>query len=240
MKEIKLKWFQIKICYRILVTNNILHKLGVVDSSNKCNFCQKEKDTIEHYLYFCEHLLSFWIQLETFLKEKCGNCERFRFNFPLILFGTDEITETDEILDLVILLGKVFVYKCRITKTKPNIQHFLKELCWRYKMEKYAHTMEMKQAEFKRKWYPYLGILQLETFLIDVCICMCFSLEIVTTLNIKLAYCYYIHLSGQCPDDQKLLFNCSTLFPRVPWWWLFLFLLIRKTSFIVVVFFRFT
>lgn len=41
IKEIKLKWFQLRICHRILVTNKI-YKMKVTDNE-RCNFCNKEK-----------------------------------------------------------------------------------------------------------------------------------------------------------------------------------------------------
>ena len=37
INEIKLKWFQIRICHRILVTNTILESMGI-EQSNSCNF----------------------------------------------------------------------------------------------------------------------------------------------------------------------------------------------------------
>ena len=59
IKEIKLKWFQIKICHRILVTTSILLQMNITDS-NKCNFCSIEKDTILHYLWECRYTQKFW------------------------------------------------------------------------------------------------------------------------------------------------------------------------------------
>ena len=47
IREIKLRWFKTKICYRILVTNLILKDIGVVEN-NVCNFCLTDKDTILH------------------------------------------------------------------------------------------------------------------------------------------------------------------------------------------------
>ena len=41
-REIKLTWFQTKICCRTLVTNSILKDTGVVEN-NVCNFCLTEK-----------------------------------------------------------------------------------------------------------------------------------------------------------------------------------------------------
>ena len=43
-RKIKLRRFQTKICYRILVTNSILKDMGVVEN-NVCNFCSTEKKT---------------------------------------------------------------------------------------------------------------------------------------------------------------------------------------------------
>ena len=44
-REIKLRWFLTKICYRILVINSILKVMGVVENT-VCNFCLTEKDMI--------------------------------------------------------------------------------------------------------------------------------------------------------------------------------------------------
>ena len=60
IKETKLRWFQLKICYRVLVTNSILNHMNITDS-NECNFCQSEKDTIFHHLWKCNHVQTFWI-----------------------------------------------------------------------------------------------------------------------------------------------------------------------------------
>ena len=62
-REIKLRWFQTKICCRILVTNSILKDTGVV-KNNVCTFCLTEKDTILHFMCQCEHTQSYWVRSE--------------------------------------------------------------------------------------------------------------------------------------------------------------------------------
>ena len=59
----KLKWFQIRICFRILVTNNTLMRMGLVES-DKCNFCVTEKDSIHHYVWFCNFTQRYWEMVE--------------------------------------------------------------------------------------------------------------------------------------------------------------------------------
>ena len=75
IKEIKFRWFQLKICHGILVTNCILKRMKIVDNE-KCNFCNEATDTIQHYLWYCHHSQIFWMDLERMLRSYCSNCER--------------------------------------------------------------------------------------------------------------------------------------------------------------------
>ena len=54
-RDIKLSWFESKICYGIPVTNSILKDMGVV-KNNVCNIYWTEKDTILHFMCQCEHI----------------------------------------------------------------------------------------------------------------------------------------------------------------------------------------
>ena len=82
-KKKKLRWFQTKICYRMLVRNSLLKIMGMVENY-VCNFCVTEEDTFFHFMCQCEHTQSFWVRFEM-----CSNCARFSINSTLILFGHD-------------------------------------------------------------------------------------------------------------------------------------------------------
>ena len=158
IKETKLKWFQIKICYRILVTNSILTYMNVVDS-NTCNFCHTEKDTILHYLWECNHAQIFWNNFVQVLKEKCVHCDRLNLNASVVLFGGDKNTKTDGCFDDILLNAKFFIYKCRLNKVKPNIQIFLNnDVKLMYKIDKYVHYRDMQADKFYKKWMMYSRI----------------------------------------------------------------------------------
>ena len=154
IQETKLKWFQIKINNRILVTNSVLREMKVV-SSNLCNFCKAEKDSIYHYLCNCQHVRSFWAEFEQFLKSKCENCNRLKLTDKLILFGYDNNIKTDQGFDFILLHAKFFVYKCRINSVRPVLNTFLKELSYIYKIDQYAYSIQMKQYQFALKWASY-------------------------------------------------------------------------------------
>ena len=46
-KSSKLQWFQYRIIHRILGTNSLLYKINQ-KPNDKCSFCLKEVETIEH------------------------------------------------------------------------------------------------------------------------------------------------------------------------------------------------
>jgi hypothetical protein len=156
--EIKLKWFQMKINYRILVTNSMLCRMKII-STNMCSFCNEEKDTILHYLWECVHVQHFWNELVSYMKDNCINCSRLKLNSILVLFGNDGKTHTDKGFNHILLAAKFFIYKCRINKIKPLLQIFLKELSIIYKTDKYAFTVNMKYNEFVKKWASYQQML---------------------------------------------------------------------------------
>ena len=158
IKEVKMKWFQLRICHRVLVTNSMLTHMKIVES-NKCNFCQIEKDTILHYLWECPHVQTFWNDFLKFIKEKCVHCDRLELNSTLILLGKDSNIKTDECFDEIVVKAKFYIYKCRINKVKPNIQIYVNnDLRLMYKLDKHVHHLEMNIDKFYRKWLLYANI----------------------------------------------------------------------------------
>jgi hypothetical protein len=167
IKEVKLKWFQMKIGYRILVTNSILNRMRVMDS-NMCTFCNREKDTILHYLWDCAHVQLFWKDFVKCLQDHCMNCDRLVLNPALVLFGNDNKSKTDVGFRHILLVAKFFIYKCRIRKIKPSVAQFLIELSLSYKIEQYQCKLNMNPECFTQKWAAYNGLIQEQREHLDV------------------------------------------------------------------------
>ena len=87
---------------------------------------------------------------------------RLTLNIEMVMFGSDGKTCTDGVFDQILLFAKYFIYTCRINKVKPAIQHFMKYLKYKYKIEKYACALEMKSADFNIKWCPYWRFVESE------------------------------------------------------------------------------
>ena len=158
IKESKLKWFQIRICHRILVTNSILMNMGITEN-NTCNFCLNERDTVLHYLWKCVHVKMFWQDFERTLKNECAHCDRLSMNPILILFGNDGKNTTDDGFDFILLNAKYYVYKCRLNKTLPRMDVFKKDLNYVYNIDKHVHIIEMTLEKFHKKWQLYQHLL---------------------------------------------------------------------------------
>ena len=125
---------------------------------NKCDFCQESKDSIEHVFWRCTHVQFFWKRIADMLKSKCTTCTNITLTQNLILFGTDDIVKTDSVLDLIILLGKNFIYKCKFDKCLPTIQSFENYLTVRYKIEKHNAKLKCSLNEFERQCFPYIPL----------------------------------------------------------------------------------
>ena len=154
IKDVSLKWLQIRITHRIVVTNVILNSMGVSDTT-KCTWCDDAKDSVLHFLWNCKHVSSFWTSLEKLFTEKCINACNFKISRNIVLFGTDHNIKTDEIVDLIVLLAKQYILKCKVEKCIPYIVPFKNILNYRFKIEMYNATINNNKVKCLNAWINY-------------------------------------------------------------------------------------
>ena len=156
--DVQLRWFQLRILHRILPTEKYLHRCKIVESP-LCNFCLHEPETLDHLFWKCEFTKQFWEALVVLIQEKCVHVHNLHFDEKLILFGISDQVRTDKGLDLLIVWSKFFIYKAKLSKTRPRIQTFLQTLKFRWNIEKYRSIVNGLQAKFNEIWMPYLPLL---------------------------------------------------------------------------------
>ena len=61
IQEMKLKWFQIRLLHRILTTNIVFLKKGITQSV-LCDFCNLERDSLQHCMCGCEHNYEIFLE----------------------------------------------------------------------------------------------------------------------------------------------------------------------------------
>ena len=161
IKDVKLKWLQMRIIHRIIATNIVLNKMGVT-ANTQCGFCNDKKDSIEHMFWKCACTRRFWTSLETILKEKCETALNVKFTQNLVLFGTEIDIKTDTVFDLVILQAKQFIYKCKLDKCLPTLSCFLQQLMLKHKIDEYNAKISGELPTFIVNWLCYKPILKTE------------------------------------------------------------------------------
>ena len=157
-EDVQLRWFQCRVLHRLLPTEKYLFLCKIKDSA-LCNFCQNEDQSIQHMLYSCDIVKQFWENFQELIINKCQHCHNFMLNQELTLFGVKDNFSTDCALDMMILLGKFYIYKCKLQDSIPRIQGYIAFLKNRYKLEKYVAAVNYKSDSFHQKWLPYFDII---------------------------------------------------------------------------------
>ena len=157
--DTKLRWFQMRLLYRILPTNRFLF-LRNIKSSEMCNLCQNYVETIEHMFYECNVIRTFWQNLTDKFISKLPHANALNLSQELVLFGTKHNVFTDKPLNFFILCSKYYIYSCKFTNSKPNSDVFLKIFKYRYRIEKYYHE-NISNATFETIWLPYKNVIEI-------------------------------------------------------------------------------
>ena len=157
VKDVKLQWFQVRIVHRILATNVMLQKMSV-SGTDKCSFCAQERENIQHILWKCPYVASFWESFQNTLNEKCENIS-LSLTENIVLFGHDRYFKSDNLFDLLMLLAKFYIYTCRFNNVKPDIDTYLCKLKIRYEIEKWTARRDMSYNSFTVRWHTYLPLI---------------------------------------------------------------------------------
>ena len=150
----KLIWLQFRILHFILTTNKSVSKYKVGQDS-KCSFCGAHDETIIHLFWDCIFVQNFWNCIASTINKKCVHSNNFKFTKNLVIFGKCEIIKTDKICDFIILLAKLYIYRCKVQNQPPRISSFMSELYNRYVVEKFINK---NSTQFRNNWAPYLAL----------------------------------------------------------------------------------
>ena len=150
----KLRWLQFRVIHRILNTNSFLNKIGHLDS-DLCQFCNLEPETISHKLYLCSFTQTFWNEVFSWFRSTV-NYNRSH-TLHLIIFGTN----TDKILNLILLLGKLYIYNTKMNNSRLLLRNFKSFVNIYYRATLYtANLCDNTAKKFNLSWNYWKGILE--------------------------------------------------------------------------------
>ena len=146
-----------RIVHRVIAMNVVLKKMGVINCE-QCTFCD-EKDSIEHFLWQCYFTRRFWRLLENLTSTSCETACNIKITKNLVLFGIGSTAITDKIFDLIILLAKQYLYRCKFEQSVPLISVFRKQLKLRHKLEENNSKITFQENAFNARWHCYRPLL---------------------------------------------------------------------------------
>ena len=125
--------------------------------------CEEEKtlpeNASEHFLWQCYFTRRFWRLLENLISTSCETAVNIKITENLVLFGIDSTAITDKIFDLIILLAKQYLYRCKFEQSVPLVSVFRKQLKLRYKLEEYNSKITFQENAFNAGWHCYRPLL---------------------------------------------------------------------------------
>jgi hypothetical protein len=151
--DTKLRWFQFRLTHRILGTNYFLEKIGKKDS-NLCTFCKNSEETILHIFCECPIILTLWINVVKWIKEKLNL--NLRMDKEMQLFGI--LNYSMNALNIILLLCRYYIYKTKMKEGVPLIHLFKKDVKSYFSLEKYIFTKNANIIKFDRKWGSYSSL----------------------------------------------------------------------------------
>lgn len=156
IKEVKLKWFEIRILHRIICTNITLYGMHL-KPDDLCTFCNEERETIEHLFTECEFVLVFFHQLRRLLLENHVVNDDFELNCEFLLFGIAQNKNyaINDQLQYIFLVAKYFIYKSRCEEVLPVFASFLGYFAKYFETIRYIAIKNMCKDKFDNDWENY-------------------------------------------------------------------------------------
>ena len=142
--------FQYRVLNYILYTNSKLFKIDL-SLSDKCTFCGSSKEELYHLFFECSHAQIFWKTFSLWWFELVK--ENVTVTLKEIILGLPNRTD---IINYLIILGKLCIWECRKAGIYPDFNIFLKKVKIKFEIEKYIANKNGTFASFRKRWEAIL------------------------------------------------------------------------------------
>ena len=153
---VKFRDFQFRLLHNKIFCNDILIYWKKV-TSNLCDFCKIEKQTILHLMFSCRRVRPIWKRLEAMcIREKIGG----EFNISKIIFNTVH-DDYNHVLNLVVLIIKQYLYRSKCLLEIPNYKQVILNVKLQMQIEKQGifknNCSSVRKVDLK--WSPVKNII---------------------------------------------------------------------------------
>ena len=145
VKDNDLIWFQIRVLYKILGTNDYLLKINNHDSG-MCNFCNDHPESIVHLFVQCRMVKQFWNNLQA--RVKLVVQIELSLNPECIILGSQTTNYFNIPINTIYLAAKKYIFNSSRTKKCLSVIGFFTFLKKIYQEQEYVAKLEFKQDTF--------------------------------------------------------------------------------------------
>ncbi len=116
-------------CSFLSLLTFIVSKFNISINVN-CTFCDSQPETALHLFWHCVHTRKLWQDICQFIVNFIHN--DFELFFKDVLFGIftfeKQYGNIYFLCNLIILLAKYFIHKCKVMKVTPNFSYFQEDI----------------------------------------------------------------------------------------------------------------
>ncbi len=104
-------------------------------------------------MWLCDNVSKVWHEVFSWLNELHINVN---IAYWEVCFGITENTNYSTFLNMIVLLFKRYVYKCRVQEMQPLFIDFKNLVMFTEKIEKHIEKIRDKYCFHVKKWEPFL------------------------------------------------------------------------------------
>ena len=154
--DAKLRWFQVRLLYKLLPTNRFLY-LRKLKDTELCTFCHCCIENLSHLFWDCTHTQKFWDEWILWIKSAGEHCQNVQLTKQHLLMGVNEESGVGRAFYVLLLLAKFHLYKRKLSGQTPNMVAYVASAKVRYTDEKYLSVICNKTSN---DWSLYDALLQ--------------------------------------------------------------------------------
>ena len=145
----ELIWFQYKILFNILNTNEYLNKIKVKDS-NLCRLCGEYPETIPHLFVQCKEVQELWQDLKRWIRNKLSI--HIELCISRKLLGYEEYDEMYWPLNFILIIVRKYIFWCASKSFKLNFYFLQNMLENKFKEHKTIAAINQTESKFNKRW----------------------------------------------------------------------------------------
>ena len=143
--------FQYRLLQRGLITNVQLYKWNI-SNSDRCYYCNIEKETIVHLFCECERVQCFWGEVEREILCKFADVESLQLNVCNIIANTIVKDSISHVGNFICLIAKHYIYSQKCLKKELCIKNFKAVVSKIRNIEKYIAIKNQCITKYSHKW----------------------------------------------------------------------------------------